>query len=160
MHTTSWFGSLKECPLRILILHGRIILKWILKKQSQSEWTGLDWVRIGTLAGLLWTRERNRWKRRKRRTVRDLKVHQKTVPPPVSRHSNCAICNNASKNIWQASKLSFITYYSNGMLVERYGVSWRHCVHYTVFLLLLAGRRASGLEASKVQAIKPSRTDC
>jgi hypothetical protein len=32
---------------------GRIILKWILKKQSDRAWNDLIWLRIGTKSGLL-----------------------------------------------------------------------------------------------------------
>jgi hypothetical protein len=31
-----------------LSVYGRIILKWILKKQDGEAWTGLIWLKIGT----------------------------------------------------------------------------------------------------------------
>jgi len=33
-----------------------IVLKWIFRKWDGEAWTGLIWLRIGTGAGLLWTR--------------------------------------------------------------------------------------------------------
>jgi hypothetical protein len=32
---------------------GKIILKWILRKQDAGVWTGFIWLRIGTRGGLL-----------------------------------------------------------------------------------------------------------
>ena len=32
---------------------GRIILKWIIRKRHGGAWTGLIWLRIGTVGGLL-----------------------------------------------------------------------------------------------------------
>jgi hypothetical protein len=40
-------------PLGGLGTDGRIILKWILKKQDRRMWTGLIWLRIGTSGMLL-----------------------------------------------------------------------------------------------------------
>jgi hypothetical protein len=37
-------------------IDGNIILGWILGKQGGKLWTGLIWVRIGTSAEILWTR--------------------------------------------------------------------------------------------------------
>jgi hypothetical protein len=34
-------------------IDGRIILKWILKKQERRAWTGFIWLRKGTNSGLL-----------------------------------------------------------------------------------------------------------
>jgi hypothetical protein len=31
--------------------HGRIVLKWIIKKWDKEAWTGLIWLRIGTKGG-------------------------------------------------------------------------------------------------------------
>ena len=33
----------------------RIILRWIFRKWDVGVWTGLDWLRIGTVGGHLWT---------------------------------------------------------------------------------------------------------
>jgi hypothetical protein len=32
---------------------GRVILKWIFKKWDKGEWTGLIWLRIGTVGSNL-----------------------------------------------------------------------------------------------------------
>jgi hypothetical protein len=34
-------------------IDGRVILKCIFKKWNGEEWTGLNWLRIGTCGGLL-----------------------------------------------------------------------------------------------------------
>jgi hypothetical protein len=39
-------------PLGRTDLHGRKILKQILKKQGKSVWAGLFWLRIGSSGGL------------------------------------------------------------------------------------------------------------
>jgi hypothetical protein len=45
-----------KCHLEVLVVDGRIILKWIT---DVRVWTGFIWLRIGTNGGLLWTRSRN-----------------------------------------------------------------------------------------------------
>jgi len=36
---------------------GRIILKWIFRKRDVGAWTGLIWLRAGTVDGILWMRQ-------------------------------------------------------------------------------------------------------
>jgi hypothetical protein len=47
-------GNLKgRDHLKDLDVHARIILKWIIQKQSVRLWTGFIWLRIGSIDGLL-----------------------------------------------------------------------------------------------------------
>jgi hypothetical protein len=47
-------GNLEERnDLEVLHVNGKIILKWVSKKQDRGQWIGLIWLRIGTSDGLL-----------------------------------------------------------------------------------------------------------
>jgi hypothetical protein len=47
-----WFGILGERDrLEDPCLDGRIILKWIFRKWDVVVWTGLIWLRMGTVGG-------------------------------------------------------------------------------------------------------------
>jgi hypothetical protein len=47
-------GSLKERKLlEKIIVDGRVILKWILRKYGARVWIGFIWLRIETSGGLL-----------------------------------------------------------------------------------------------------------
>jgi hypothetical protein len=49
MHTETWLGNLKErALLEELRRDGRIILKWLLKKQDGMALSGSVWFRIET----------------------------------------------------------------------------------------------------------------
>jgi hypothetical protein len=47
VHTGFWWGDLRDNS-KDLGIDGRIILKWIFKKQNEEAWTGLRWLTIGT----------------------------------------------------------------------------------------------------------------
>jgi hypothetical protein len=52
MHTRFWWGELKERDhLKDKSVGGRIILKWVLKKNGGSARTGLIWLRIRISGG-------------------------------------------------------------------------------------------------------------
>ena len=54
VNTEFWWGDSKEVDhLEDLRLDGKIILKWIVKKQNMEEWIGLILLRIGTDVRLL-----------------------------------------------------------------------------------------------------------
>jgi hypothetical protein len=54
VHTGFWWGDLNEGDhLGDPGIDGGIILKLILKKWDGVAWTGLNWLRIGTVGGLL-----------------------------------------------------------------------------------------------------------
>jgi hypothetical protein len=50
-HTWFWWGNLRDSGN--LGVNGRVILKWIFRKWDVGVWTGLIWVRIWTVGGLL-----------------------------------------------------------------------------------------------------------
>jgi hypothetical protein len=47
----------RMCYLEGLRISGRLIWKWILRKQDRRVWTGLVWRRLRTAVGLLWKRQ-------------------------------------------------------------------------------------------------------
>jgi len=54
MYTGFWWGNLRERDhLEEPDVDGRIILRWIFKKCDVGARTGLIWVRIGKVGGLL-----------------------------------------------------------------------------------------------------------
>jgi hypothetical protein len=54
VRTRLWWGDLRESDkLKDLGLDRRIILKWTFKKWDGEAWTGLIWLRIGTVDELL-----------------------------------------------------------------------------------------------------------
>jgi hypothetical protein len=49
-----WWGNLRESDhLGDPGVDGRIMLRWIFRKWYMGEWTGLKWLRIGTVCGQL-----------------------------------------------------------------------------------------------------------
>jgi len=51
--TGFWWGKLRERNhLEVLDVDGRIILRWIFRKWVLGLWTGLSWLRNGTVGGL------------------------------------------------------------------------------------------------------------
>jgi hypothetical protein len=48
-----WWGNLRE---RNHLEDPGLVVRLILKCLKESGWTGLIWLRIGTIVGLLWTR--------------------------------------------------------------------------------------------------------
>jgi len=49
-----WWGNLRESDhLEDPDVDGRIILRWIFRKRDVGLWTGLNWLRIGTVGGHL-----------------------------------------------------------------------------------------------------------
>jgi len=54
VHTGFWWRNLRERGhLEDPGVDGRTILKWILKKWNGGAGTGVVWLRIGTVGGLL-----------------------------------------------------------------------------------------------------------
>ena len=53
IHTGILCRHLKEDHLEELRVDGRRVLKWFLKKEDGRLWTGLIWLRIGGIGGLL-----------------------------------------------------------------------------------------------------------
>ena len=54
VRTGFWWGNLRERGhFEDLGVNGRIILKYIFKKWDGEAWTGLIWLRIGTVCGRL-----------------------------------------------------------------------------------------------------------
>jgi hypothetical protein len=55
--TGFWWGKLRERNhLEVPDLDGRIILMWIFRKWDVGIWSGLIWLRKGTVCGLLQVR--------------------------------------------------------------------------------------------------------
>jgi len=53
-YTGFWWENLREREhLENPGVDGRIILRWILRKSDVGAWTGLIWLRIGTVGGHL-----------------------------------------------------------------------------------------------------------
>ena len=54
VYTGFWWGNLRERDyLGNPGVDGRIILRWIFSKWDVGIWTGLIWLRIGTVVGFL-----------------------------------------------------------------------------------------------------------
>ena len=54
MHTGFWWGKVREREnLENTGVDERVIIKWILRKSIEKMWTGLIWLRLGTVDELL-----------------------------------------------------------------------------------------------------------
>jgi len=54
MYMIFWLENLKGGGhLEDLVVDGKIILEWILRKQGREVWIGFIWLKIGTSGGLL-----------------------------------------------------------------------------------------------------------
>jgi hypothetical protein len=50
-----WGNVRKSVHWRDTGIHGKIIIRWILRKWAVVVWTGSSWLRIGTVGGQLLT---------------------------------------------------------------------------------------------------------
>jgi len=48
-----WAKPKQRSNLEKIVINGQIILKLILKKQDWRAWTGLNWLKLRTVGGLL-----------------------------------------------------------------------------------------------------------